>query len=68
MNGETGGFDRRKFVAGGLGLLAAAKSALSQQGTYPDGNFGGGPITGPFRPNWESLKSYRFPDWFRDAK
>jgi hypothetical protein len=25
MNGETGGFDRRKFVAGGLGLLAAAK-------------------------------------------
>src|ERR1039458_2905043 len=31
MNGETGGFDRRKFVAGGLGLLAAARTALSQQ-------------------------------------
>src|SRR5450631_4381326 len=68
MNGETGGFDRRKFVAGGLVLLAAAKSAWSQQGTYPDGNFGGGPIAGPFRPNWESLKAYRTPDWFRDAK
>ena len=68
MNGETGGFDRRKFVAGGLGLFAAARAALSQQGVYPDGNFAGGPITGPFRPNWESLKSYRFPDWFRDAK
>jgi alpha-L-fucosidase len=68
MNGETGGFDRRKFVAGGVGLLAAAKTAWSQQSAYPDGNFAGGPITGPFRPNWESLKSYRFPDWFRDAK
>ena len=24
--------------------------------------------TGPFRPTWESLKQYRCPDWFRDAK
>ena len=23
---------------------------------------------GPFRPTWESLKQYRCPDWFRDAK
>jgi alpha-L-fucosidase len=68
MNGGRGGFDRRKFVAGGVGLLAAAKTAWSQQGAYPDGNFAGGPITGPFRPNWESLKAYRYPDWFRDAK
>src|ERR1017187_2171072 len=68
MSGGNGGFDRRKFVAGSFGLLAAAKSALGQQGAYPDGNFAGGPITGPFRPNWESLKAYRYPDWFRDAK
>jgi alpha-L-fucosidase len=23
---------------------------------------------GPFRPDWESLKSYRVPDWYQDAK
>ena len=68
MNGGTGGFGRRKFVAGSTGLLAAAKSVLSQQSLYSDGNFTGAPISGPFRPNWESLRAYRFPDWFRDAK
>jgi len=68
MNGGTGGFGRRKFVAGSAGLLAAAKSVLSQQSLYSDGNFTGAPISGRFRPNWESLRAYRFPDWFRDAK
>ena len=68
MNGRTGGFGRRKFVAGSAGLLAAAKSVLSQQSLYSDGDFTGAPISGPFRPNWESLRAYRFPDWFRDAK
>lgn len=23
---------------------------------------------GPFRPDWDSLKQYQVPDWFRDAK
>src|SRR4051794_15921174 len=23
---------------------------------------------GPFEANWESLKQYKAPDWFRDAK
>ena len=23
---------------------------------------------GPFKPDWDSLKQYQFPDWFRDAK
>jgi hypothetical protein len=23
---------------------------------------------GPFKPTWESLKQYKYPDWFRDAK
>jgi alpha-L-fucosidase len=68
MNGGTGGFGRRSFVAGSVGLLAAAKAALSQHASYADSNFAGSPITGPFRPNWESLKAYRYPDWFRDAK
>ena len=30
--------------------------------------FGGEIPKGPFLPFWESLKSYRCPDWFRDAK
>jgi alpha-L-fucosidase len=68
MNRKTGGFDRRKFIAGGAGLLAAAKLASGQRNSYADSNFAGGPIAGPFRPNWESLKAYRYPDWFRDAK
>jgi alpha-L-fucosidase len=68
MNGGTGGFGRRKFLAGSAGLLVAAKSALCEQGAYADANFTGGPISGPFRPDWESLSAYRFPDWFRDAK
>ena len=30
---------------------------------------GGGAVDpGPFQPNWESLKQYRCPEWFRDAK
>jgi alpha-L-fucosidase len=41
---------------------------VDEHGRYVDGHFAGGPIAGPFRPNWESLKAYRVPDWFRDAK
>ena len=74
MKNDKGGFDRRKFVAGSLGVLGLAsrafgqRSSAAQPGTYTDPNFTGGPIIGPFRPNWESLKAYRCPDWFRDAK
>ncbi len=24
--------------------------------------------SGPFEPTWESLKQYRIPDWYQDAK
>jgi len=65
---EPGGFGRRTFVKAGVGLVALAETASSQQGGYADSNFAGGLITGPFRPNWELLKAYRCPDWFRDAK
>src|ERR1039458_9458054 len=62
------GFGRRKFVAGGLGLLSlAANRALGQRSAYSDSSFAGGPITGPFRPYWESLKAYRYPE-FRVAE
>ena len=41
---------------------------MSRRTTYRDDSFAGGRIEGPYRPNWESLKAYRTPDWFRDAK
>jgi alpha-L-fucosidase len=68
MGNGTGDLNRRKFMGCGLGLLAAARSVLPQQASYSDPSFAGEPIAGSFRPNWESLKAYRFPDWFRDAK
>ena len=55
-------------MAGGAGLLAGAAVASGQRSGYSDSSFDGGPIEGPFRPYWESLKAYRYPDWFRDAK
>jgi alpha-L-fucosidase len=45
-----------------------APAARSEPSVYWDHNFADGPIAGPFRPNWESLKAYQTPDWFRDAK
>ena len=31
--------------------------------------YAGEPIAkGPFKPTWESLQTYKTPDWFRDAK
>jgi len=60
--------NRRQFVAGSAGLLAAARNVFGQHGGYADGSFAGGLIAGPFRPYWESLKAYRYPEWFRDAK
>ena len=36
MHARVGGFGRRQFVAGSIGLLGAAKAASSQQGAYRD--------------------------------
>ena len=74
MKNGIGRFDRRKFVTGSMSLLALGNRATAQRassrqaGTYVDPNFAGDPIVGPFRPNWESLKAYQCPEWFRDAK
>jgi alpha-L-fucosidase len=62
------GLNRRNFVVSGAGLIAAARTGLGAQDAYCDSSFSGGPIAGPFRPHWESLKAYQCPDWFRDAK
>ncbi|MGA2050474.1 MAG: alpha-L-fucosidase [Terracidiphilus sp.] len=57
--------NRRSFLASGLSVIALSRIAHALgdsqlfQGQVPQG---------PFLPFWESLKSYRCPDWFRDAK
>jgi alpha-L-fucosidase len=54
--------DRRRLLAGTAAALAAPGQGLA------DPFFQGTPPSGPFQPFWESLKSYKSPDWFRDAK
>src|SRR5579872_7123198 len=74
MKDGKGSFDRRKFVLSSAGLLALAGRAPGQQGSSGErredlkGNSINDSMIGPFRPNWESLKAYRCPDWYRDAK
>jgi alpha-L-fucosidase len=46
---------RRTLLAAPLGIPALAAAAQL-------------PARGPFEPTTESLKTYRAPDWFRDAK
>jgi len=62
---------RRKLIKG----LMAATPALwlsKYAGAMPFGgaqNFNIEPMAaGPFKPNWESLKQYKTPVWFADAK
>ena len=56
--------NRRHFVTGSLltGVATAARGGI----TSPF--FRGSVPSGPFQPYWESLKAYRCPEWFRDAK
>jgi alpha-L-fucosidase len=56
---------RRSFLLGGACALALTGVAKSL-GQSPF--FRGEVPNGPFQSFWESLKSYRCPDWFRDAK
>ena len=47
------------------GLLACTGSlCIGQTNPLPPRSI----ASGPFQPNWESLKQYRCPEWFRDAK
>ena len=58
-------FNRREFIGGGISLLALSKLCTAQSGpSY----FKGSIPDGPFWPDWESLKAYQCPEWFRDAK
>ena len=56
---------RRSFLsATSASILAAFSTRRTDAAAFFEGNI----PEGPFLPFWESLKSYRCPDWFRDAK
>jgi alpha-L-fucosidase len=48
--------------------LAALLAALAASSLTAADKLELGAGDGPFQPAWESLKQYRCPDWFRDAK
>jgi alpha-L-fucosidase len=56
-----------KGLAGVVPAMWAARygHAASLFETFPQGER---MANGPFKPSWESLKQYKVPDWFRDAK
>ncbi len=57
--------NRRSLLLGG----ACAVTLAAVPKVFADSPFFRGQVPeGPFLPFWESLKSYRCPDWFRDAK
>ena len=57
--------NRRLFLKSGMSIVALSRAARA----LGDSAFFRGEVpNGPFLPFWESLKSYRCPDWFRDAK
>jgi len=57
--------NRRSFVKSSVSMLAMTRLARASDSSQL---FEGDVPQGPFLPFWESLKSYRCPDWFRDAK
>jgi alpha-L-fucosidase len=57
--------NRRLFLTSGISMVALSRMA---KGLEDSPFFKGRIPDGPFLPYWESLKAYRCPDWFRDAK
>jgi len=59
--------NRRAFL-GRSALAAAAVSVPLLQSCVRATRNSPAIATGPFQPTWDSLRQYRVPDWFRDAK
>jgi alpha-L-fucosidase len=66
--------DRRQFsktASSAMAALAVASKAWPAMGQQNEVRLGAGSESmakGRFEPNWESLRQYSCPDWFRDAK
>src|SRR3954470_11474236 len=63
---------RRSFlqqISAGISVPAILRSGSAAPAQSPGGADATRKIApGPFAPSWESLKQYKTPDWFRDAK
>ena len=53
-------------MCAGLLLMATATSAQTYK--VPVSEADEPMATGQFTPDWESLRTYEVPEWFRDAK
>jgi alpha-L-fucosidase len=59
------GISRIALLSGFLVGMAAYHNAVAQTDAKPTTE----PMaTGPFEPSWDSLKQYKAPDWYRNAK
>lgn len=45
-----------------------ATQTPAEDGRTPPGDAAAAPSTGEYAASWESLRTHRMPDWFRDAK
>ena len=61
---------RRDLIKTAIGVIPAlAFNKALGAGNLLDGvEVGERVSSGPFKPDWESLKNYKVPEWFRDAK
>jgi alpha-L-fucosidase len=60
---------KRWCLTGAITGVLAGAGALGAAALEPAGTPGSRPLAqGPFQPSWESLRQYRCPEWFRDAK
>ncbi len=58
----------RAFGASGLISAIPTTSAIANGRWLASPQLDANLAQGPFQPDWNSLKQYRTPDWFRDAK
>jgi alpha-L-fucosidase len=59
------------FIVGGIHCIAEDQGAHFAELTQAanQANQTAEPVAdGPYKPDWDSLKQYQFPEWFRDAK
>ena len=59
---------KKIFIAAAWTLMASMPMAAQDSWPIPVREDAEPMATGPFTPNWESLKTYEVPEWFRDAK
>ena len=57
---------KRQLLASAL--LLSAEMAMAQDYSVPVSEKNEKMMEGKFKPTWESLRNYKVPEWFRNAK